>query len=163
MKIPAGISDRQAVRIAGEGEPPPPEASPTGQGIRGDLHVVVRVRAHNRFEREGDHLLIAVPIAFSQAALGAEIEVPTLEAPTVLKVPAGTQHGGVFRLDGHGLPNLRSGKRGDLVVIVQLVVPSKLSEDQKRLLQEYAETEEIEVSPPSPSLWEKIKDAMSGS
>ena len=70
VKIPPGIHDRQAVRVGGEGEPPPPELSRSGQGIRGDLHVVVRVRQHERFEREGDHLLVAVPVAFTQAALG---------------------------------------------------------------------------------------------
>jgi len=162
VKIPAGINDRQAIRVAGEGEPPPAEISPGGQGISGDLHVLVRVREHDRFERDGDHLLMAVPVAFTQAALGAEIEIPTLDGPTTLHVPAGTQHGTLFRIQDKGLPGLRSGKRGDLVAIAQLVVPRKLSDAQKKLLGDYARTESIDVSASNPSLWAKIKDAVSG-
>lgn len=162
IKIPPGVHDGQAVRVQGEGEPPPPEMNPEGKGIRGDLHVVVRVQEHDQFEREGDDLLIVVPTAFSQAALGAEIDVPTLTGSTKLTIPAGTQHGALFRVDGEGLPNLRSGKRGSLVVIVQLVVPRKLNESQRKLLTEFARTEKVDVKAQSPSLWEKIKDAVKG-
>ena len=162
IKIPPGIHDRQAVRVAGEGEPPSPELNQRGEGIRGDLHVVVRVAAHKIFEREGDDLLIAIPVVFTQAALGAEIELPTLQGTTTLKIPPGTQHGALFRVDGKGLPNLRGPDCGDLVVIVQLIVPRKLSESQKKLLQEYAHVESLEVSGDSQSLWDKIKDAVTG-
>ena len=163
VKIPAGIHDRQAVRVAGEGEPPPAELSPAGQGIRGDLHVLVRVRPHDRFERDGDHLLMAVPVAFTQAALGAEVEIPTLDGATTLCVPAGTQHGALFRIQNKGLPGLRSGKRGDLVAIAQLVVPRKLTDAQKKLLGDYAQTENLDDSASNPSLWAKFKDVVSGS
>lgn len=163
IKIPAGIHSGQAVRVSGEGEPPPPEMSAEGQGIRGDLHVVVRVLEHKQFERDGDDLLIALPTAFTQAALGAEIRVPTLTDSTTLELTAGTQHGSLFRIEGEGLPNLRSGRRGDLVVIIQLVVPRKLSESQRELLAEYAKSEKLEVKAQSPSLWAKIKDAVKGS
>ncbi len=162
VKIPAGVHDGQAVRVAGEGEPPPPEANRSGRGIRGDLHVVVRVRPHDQFERDGDHLLIALPMSFTQAALGAQIEVPTLDGAATLAIPPGTQHGALLRMSERGLPNVRTGKRGDLVVIMQLFVPRKLTESQKRLLAEYAESEELEVGTVTPSLWEKIKDAVSG-
>jgi molecular chaperone DnaJ len=158
VKIPPGVHDGQAVRVSGEGEPPPPELSPDGRGIRGDLHVVVRVREHKRFEREGDHLLMALPIAFTQAALGAEVEVPTLDGIATLKIPPGTQHGALMRVDGQGLPNLRSGRRGDLVAIIQIVVPRKLSDTQKQLLHDFATTEKLDVGASNPSLWEKIKD-----
>ena len=163
VKIPPGIQDRQAVRVTGEGEPPPPEANAAGQGIRGDLHVLVRVRPHDRFERDGDHLLVAVPIVFTQAALGAEIEVPTVEGSTMLRIAPGTQHGALFRIPEQGLPNLRTGRRGDLVIVAQLVVPEKLTDTQRTLLRDYAETEELDVERDNPSLWEKIKDAVSGS
>jgi len=163
VKIPAGITDRQAVRVAGEGEPPPPELSPGGKGIRGDLHVVVRVRSHDRFERDGDHLLMVVPVSFTQAALGAEIELSTLDGPVTLEIPPGAQHGALFRIENKGLPDLRSGKRGDLVVVTQLVVPRKLTDSQRELLSEYAKTEELEVGSTSESLWGKIKDAMGAS
>ncbi len=163
IKIPAGIHDGQAVRVSGEGEPPQPELSPQGEGIRGDLHVLVRVTPHNLFERDGDHLLIAVPIVFTQAALGALIEIPTLDGTTELELPAGTQHGALFRINDKGLPNLRSNKRGDLVVVTQLVVPQKLNEAQRKLLGEYAETEHLDVGSSGPSLWNKIKGAVKGS
>ena len=163
VKIPAGIHDRQAVRVRGEGEPPAPERSPAGQGIRGDLHVLVRVAEHERFERDGDHLIVAAPVAFTQAALGAEIEIPTLDGATTIHVAAGTQHGALFRVDRAGLPNLRNGNRGDLVVVVQLIVPRKLNDSQQKLLREYAETEDLDVNETGSSLWEKIKDAVTGS
>ncbi|MCZ6735891.1 MAG: molecular chaperone DnaJ [Planctomycetota bacterium] len=162
VKIPPGIHARQAVRVAGEGEPPQPKDSPSGRGIRGDLQVVVRVREHQQFERDGDHLLVAVPIAFTQAALGAQVDIPSLDGPASLNVPPGTQHGALFRLPQRGLPNLRSGQRGDLVVVVQLVVPRKLSDGQKNLLREYAKTEKLDVGAGSPSMWTKIKDAVAG-
>ena len=163
VKIPAGVHGGQAVRVAGEGEPPAPEISPSGKGIAGDLHVVVRVRQHDRFERDGDHLLLAIPVAFSQLALGAEIEIDTLDGKAVVSIPPGTQHGAMFRIDERGLPDLRTGRRGDLVVIAQLIVPRKLNEDQKRLLQEYAQTEDLEIDADGrPSLWAKLKDAVTG-
>ena len=162
IKIPAGIHDGQAVRVTGEGEPPRPELSPQGEGIRGDLHVIVRVTPHKQFERDGDNLLIAIPIVFTQAALGAQIEIPTLDGTTTLEIPAGTQHGSLFRVSEEGLPNLRSNKRGDLVVVTQLVVPQKLNEAQKKLLGEYAQTESLDVGSGGPSLWNKIKDAVKG-
>jgi molecular chaperone DnaJ len=163
VRIPAGIRDGQAVRVQGEGEPPPPEISPAGQGIRGDLHVVVRVRKHAGFEREGDKLLTAVPVAFTQAALGADITVETLDGPRSLTVAPGTQHGTIFTIEGAGLPNLRTGKRNDMVVIVQLIVPRKLNDSQRQLLRQYAESEDIEVGTDTQSWWDKLKDAMSGS
>lgn len=164
VKIPPGIHNGQAVRVSGEGEPPGPEQSPAGQGVRGDLHVVTRVREHDRFERDGDHLLLAVPIAFTQLALGAHIKVRTLDGEADLNIPAGTQHGALFRIDGHGLPNLRTGRRGDLVTIVQLIVPKKLNESQRKLLEQYAQTEDLDVSTggAGSSFWGRIKDAVTG-
>jgi molecular chaperone DnaJ len=162
VKMPVGIHDGQAVRVQGEGEPPPPEASPAGQGIRGDLHVVVRVRDHERFERDGDDLLVALPVNFTQLALGANIESPSLDGARSIAVPPGTQHGAVFRVSGAGLQSLRSGRRVDLVAIVQLVVPRKLTESQKTLLAEYAHTEDIEVGNVQESAWDKIKRKVKG-
>jgi molecular chaperone DnaJ len=162
VKLPAGIHDGQAVRIANEGEPPAPEMSPNGQGIRGDLHVVVRVREHDKFERDGDDLLLAATINFTQMALGSRIEVPGIDAPRELTIPPGTQHGALFRIHDAGLPNLRSGKRGDLVVVAQLLVPRKLTESQRKLLAEYAQTEDVNISAPQQSTWEKLKRAVKG-
>ncbi|MEE2681059.1 MAG: molecular chaperone DnaJ [Planctomycetota bacterium] len=162
VQVPRGISDGQVIRVQGEGEPPPPEKSPDGSGIRGDLHVVVRVRPHDLFERDGDQLIWVQPLAFAQAALGARVEIKTLDDVVELEVPAGTQHGAVFRIAEAGLPNLRSRTRGDMVVIVQLVVPTKLDEEQRKLLEQYAEMEEIPVSEPGQSFWSKLRDKVIG-
>lgn len=164
VKIPAGIHDGQAVRIAGEGEPPPQESDPTGSGPRGDLHVVARVHSHEQFERDGNHLLIVLPAAFTQLALGAEVEVPGLGTGEVheLHLPAGTQHGALFRIEGAGVPDLRSNARGDIVVVVHLMVPKKLDDEQRALLEEYAKSEDLEVGASNPSIWNRIKDAVTG-
>ena len=158
VKIPAGIHDGQAVRVQGEGEPPPREASPSGDGVRGDLHVVVRVKEHDYFEREGDHLLLEMPISFTQAALGGEVDIPTLEGKGSLKIDKATQHGKLFRLHGEGLPNLRSGRRGDLVAVAKIEIPKKLTKKQEDLLRQFADTEDAKVLPESHGFWSKVKD-----
>ena len=162
VQIPRGIRDGQIVRVQGEGEPPTPDQSEDGSGMRGDLHVVVRVNGHERFERDGDDLIWVQPTAFAQAALGSTIEIKTLDDETMLELPSGTQHGAIFRLAGHGLPNLRTRKRGDLVVIVQLVVPRSLDEKQRKVLEEYADLEDIPVSDGESSFWSRLKDKMTG-
>jgi len=162
VKIPPGISDGQAVRVQGEGEPPPPEVAPGGEGIRGDLHVVVRIKDHDLFAREGDHLLLEMPIGFTQAALGAEVKVPTLDGHETLKIPRATQYGAMFRITGQGLPNLRSGRRGDLVVVTKIEIPSKLSTKQEKLLRDVAETENVDVLPESQGFLKKMKDLLGG-
>ena len=162
VRIPAGISDGQAVRVRGEGEPPPVEASPTGEGVRGDLHVVMRVKEHELFKRDGDHLLLRIPISFTQATLGAEVEVPTLEGRHKLTIPRATQHGTVLRIPGQGLPDLRTGRRGDMVVVVAIEVPRKLSAAQEKLLREFAATENHDVMPETQSFWKKIRDTFAG-
>ncbi|KAA0216255.1 MAG: molecular chaperone DnaJ [Leptolyngbya sp. PLA3] len=162
VKIPAGIHHGQAVRVQGEGEPPAPEASPKGEGMRGDLHVVVAVKAHDLFVREDDHLMLEMPISFSQASLGAEVEVPTLEGSQKFVIPRGTQFGKMFRLEGHGLPNLRSGRRGDLVVVARIEIPKKLTTRQEKLLREFAETEDQSVLPESHGFWDRIRNRLGG-
>lgn len=161
VKIPAGISEGQAVRVAGEGEPPGEPGYP-GEGRRGDLHVVIRVEPHEMFERQGDHLVVNVPIGFTQAALGAEIEVPGLDGNHTLTVPRGTQHGAVFRISGKGLPNLRTGRRGDIVVIVSIEIPRRLSAKQEKLLREFAETVDEKVLPESQGFLKRIRDMLGG-
>ena len=159
VKIPAGIHDGQAVRVQGEGEPPPQEIAPGGEGVRGDLHVVIRVDEHELFERDGDHLMLRMPISFTQAALGADVEVPTLNGTRSLNIPKGTQYGAIFRVNDAGLPNLRSGRKGDLVVVTQIETPGRLTSEQERLLREFAATENEKVHPESHGFWTRIKDA----
>jgi molecular chaperone DnaJ len=156
VKIPAGIHAGQRIRLRGEGEP-----GPSGMA-RGDLHCVIRIRPHEFFERENDHLICRLPIAFTQAALGAQIEVPTLTGTTPLKIPPGTQHGAVFRLPGKGLPNLRDGRRSDEIVQVMIEIPSKLSREQKELLRRFAATESKDVLPESKGFFERVKEYLTG-
>ncbi|MBK7406047.1 MAG: molecular chaperone DnaJ [Phycisphaerales bacterium] len=162
VKVPPGVHDGQAVRISGEGEPPAPDASPDGQGARGDLHVVVRVKEHTLFERDGDNLLVELPISFTQAALGAEVEVPTIEGRRPLKIHPGAQHGEIYKLDGEGLPNLRSGRKGDLVTLIKIEIPKKLSTKQQEILRDFAATEDHSVLPESHGFWKKMKDLFGG-
>ena len=163
VKIPAGIREGQAVRVSGEGEPPPQQISPDGAGVRGDLHVVIRVEEHEIFQREGDHLMMEMPISYTQSALGAHLEVPTLNEPASIVVDKGTQHGEIFRVKGAGLPNLRSGRRGDLVCVVKIEVPKKLSAKQEKLLRELAEEEgEQGLLPERDGFWGKIRDILGG-
>jgi molecular chaperone DnaJ len=159
VRIPAGIRDGQAVRVSGEGEPPPPEVSPDGSGMRGDLHVVVRVEEHEFFERDGDNLVMALPLTIAQATLGADLEVPTLEGSEKVNVKKGTQHGELIRLRHKGLPNLRSGSRGDIALITRIEVPKKLTEKQEKLLREFAETEgDHSIHLETHGFWNKVKD-----
>lgn len=162
VKVPAGVHDGQAVRISGEGEPPPPEASPQGQGVRGDLHVVVRVKDHPLFERDADNLVVELPVSFSQAALGAEVDVPTIDGRRQLRIQQGAQHGDVYKLDGEGLPNLRTARKGDLVTILRIEIPRKLTARQQELLRQFAETEDLDVLPQSAGFWKKMKDLFGG-
>ena len=162
VQLPPGISDGQAVRVQGEGEPPSQDVSASGAGIRGDLHVVVLVETHDLFVRNGNELVLDMPISFTQASLGAEVNAPTLEGRTPLTIKPGTQHDTVLRLNGEGLPNLRSGRRADLVIVVKIEIPTKLSADQMKLLREFAQTENCEVLPESHGFWNKIKDVFGG-
>ena len=152
VQIPAGVEDGQAVRVPGEGEPG------TGGAPRGDLHVGIRTAEHRLFSREGDDLILHLPISFTQAALGAELRVPTLTGEESQPIEPGTQHGEQFRVRGRGLPNLRTHRPGDLVVVVMIEIPRKLSGEQERLLREFAETENHEVMPHSRGFFEKIKE-----
>lgn len=156
VKIPAGIHDGQRIRVRGEGEP-----GSTGTS-RGDLHVFVKIREHQFFERQDDHLICRLPISFTQAALGASIDVPTLSGRTSLKIPAGTQHGALFRMPGRGLPNLRTGRVGEEVVQVLIEIPKKLSRDQQELLRKFAESEDRSVMPESRGFFERMKDYFTG-
>jgi molecular chaperone DnaJ len=150
INIPPGILDGQAVRIRGEGE-----LGEDGR-MRGDLHCYVTVKPHPFLEREGKNLLCRMPITFTQAALGATIEAPTLNGKADVKIPRGTNSGRVFRLAGQGLPDLRSGRRGDLFVQTNVEIPTKLSKKQEELLREYAKTEGSTIAPESKRFFDRL-------
>lgn len=155
VAIPAGVDDGMRVRLAGEGQP-----SPDG-GRPGDCYCFVSVERHSLFHRDGSNLILQMPISFSQATLGAEIDVPTLEGPDFLKVPRGSQSGDVFKLAGRGMPDPRTGLRGDLLVQTFIETPKKLSARQEELLRELAELENREVTPQRKSFMERIKNYFS--
>jgi curved DNA-binding protein len=132
VKIPAGVRNGSRIRVTGKGEP-----SPTG-GSSGDLYLEVTLRPHNRYRRESDDLYVEVPITVTEATLGAEIEVPTFTGKARIKVPAGSQSGRLMRLRGKGMPRLKGGGHGDLFAKLLIVVPAKLSDRERELLQELA-------------------------
>jgi molecular chaperone DnaJ len=156
VQIPPGIHDGQGIRMRGEGEP-----GEDGAG-RGDLHCYIRVKPHPFLERHNNDLLCAMPCGFTQAALGAKVEVPTLTGKAELKIPPGTQHGQLFRLRGLGLPDVRTGRRGDELVQVLVEIPKKLNKQQQDLLREFAETEDKSVLPQSKGFFDKFMDYLSG-
>ena len=130
-RVPAGVADGDRLRVAGKGH-----AGVRG-GQPGDLYVTVKVSSHPTFRREGDDLLMVVPIAVHEAALGAKIALRTLEGEARLRVPPGTQSGQRFRLRERGAPSTRTGQRGDLVVEVRIMLPRMLDERSKELLREF--------------------------
>ncbi|AKO94196.1 molecular chaperone DnaJ [Priestia filamentosa] len=156
VKIPAGVDDGQQLRVAGQGEPG------VNGGPPGDLFVVFSIRGHEFFEREGDDIYCEMPITFSQAALGDEVEVPTLHGKVKLKVPAGTQTGTNFRLRGKGVPNVRGYGQGDQHVVIRVITPTKLSEKQKELLRDFAEESGETVDEHENSFFDRVKRAFKG-
>lgn len=156
VKIPAGVDNDMQIRLPGEGNPG------ENGGPPGDLYVDIHVRRHPLFQRDGRHLLCEVPITFSQAALGAELEIPLLTGKHKLVIPAGTQPGETFRLRGQGMPDPHGGPRGDLIVRVQLEVPKKLSKKQEELIRELAELDSKHVSPHRKSFFEAVKEFFTG-
>lgn len=151
LRIPAGVDAGARLRSSGNGE-----AGLRG-GPPGDLYVVLHLKAHDIFQRDGDDLLCEVPVSFVQAALGAEVQVPTLAEKATIKIPAGTQPGTMFRLRGKGVKNLQGYGHGDLHVRVNVEVPTQLTHAQKAKLQEFAETCDESVNPISKSFFEKAK------
>jgi len=142
VSIPAGIDNGQTISMRGQGN-----AGANG-GEAGDLFVTIAVQKHALFQREGNSVLLEMPLTFVQATLGAEIEVPTLDGKVRYSIPEGTQAGTIFRLRGKGIPNLRNAGRGDQYVTVLVVVPKGLTAEQKEILQKFAATTGEEPSPP---------------
>ncbi|HXW56719.1 MAG TPA: molecular chaperone DnaJ [Candidatus Cybelea sp.] len=151
--IPAGVDSGTRLRMAGQGEPG------TNGGPPGDLYIFLEVKEHAFFERRGADLYCTVPISFPQAALGSTVRIPTLQGEQELEIPEGTQSGQIFRQKGRGLPNPHGG-RGDLYVNIRVVVPSKVSREQRRMLEQLGETLKVENKPTerSSTFFDKVKD-----
>jgi molecular chaperone DnaJ len=153
VKIPAGVETGSRLRITGEGE------GGAQGGSAGDLYVVIHVKEHEQFERQGSNLYAAAPVTFAQAALGSEIMVKTLNGEQPLKIPAGTQTGTVFRLKGHGMPVLGGRGHGDLFVSVALRTPTTLTREQRRLLEELSKVEDQDLE--DKGLIDRVRDIFS--
>jgi molecular chaperone DnaJ len=153
VKIPPGVETGSRLRLTGEGEPG------SGGGPSGDLYIVINVKEHPLFTREGDDIWCEVPISFTTAALGGEIEVPTLASGKVkLKVPPGVQTGKVFKLKGKGIANVQGYGLGDEMVKVVVETPTNLTQRQKELLTEFARLSGDDANPISKGFWDKVKD-----
>jgi len=156
VKIPAGVETGNRLRLSAEGE-----AGERG-GPPGDLYVVISVRRHDRFTREGKNLHLELPVAFTQASLGAQVEVPTMTDPVLLKIPSGTQGGRKFRLKGKGFADLSGHGTGDQIVTVRVRVPTKLSPRQRELLEAYAKESGEEVGDGDSGILDKVKGLFEG-
>jgi molecular chaperone DnaJ len=152
VTIPAGVDTGMRLRLAGEGNPGPSGSQP------GDLYVVVKVLDHPIFERRENDLHCTLPINVAQAALGAEIEIETLDGPQVIKVPEGTQPGEQFRLRSLGVPQLNSRTRGDLFVHLEVQVPRKLTKEQRKFFEQLNETLPVDNQPHEKSVFDKVRD-----
>jgi len=155
VKVPRGVEDGTRIRYSEEGD-----AGRSG-GPKGDLYVVLSIRAHEVFEREGNDLKCVVPISFPQAALGAEIEIDGIDGPVSLKVPEGTQSSRELRVRGRGVPMLNGKGNGDLLVTVVVQVPKKLSKVQRELMRQLEDSLKVENKPAAPSFMDKMKDLFS--
>jgi len=159
VRIPAGIATGQRLRLSAEGEAGP------GGGPSGDLYVVIHVQEHPFFQRDGNDLYCEIPVSFPTFALGGEIQIPTLDGKEPFTIPAGTQTGATFRVRGRGMPDVSGRGRGDLLVTVKVSTPKKLSKEQKKLLEQLAETLPKEQYEPTPigdqedkGLLDRVKD-----
>jgi molecular chaperone DnaJ len=152
VKIPAGVDTGLRLRVTGEGE------DGAGGAPAGDLYVILHVKGHDHFERDGEDIILHQPIGIAQAALGAKIEIPTLEGKEKIEIPSGTQHGHRIFVTGQGVPHLKGVGRGDLIVECSLVVPSKLTKEQRDALSVFADLGGEQVQKNSNGFFSKLFD-----
>jgi molecular chaperone DnaJ len=155
VKVPPGVEEGTRIRYGGEGD-----VGRVG-GPRGDLYVILSVRAHDYFERKGYDLHCVLPISFPQAAMGDDFEIPGIDGAVNIKIPEGTQSGKELRLRGRGVPYLNERGKGDLIVKVVVQIPRKLNRAQRDLVAKLAESMAVDNKPTSPGLLEKMKDLFS--
>ncbi|MBO8168817.1 MAG: molecular chaperone DnaJ [Thermoanaerobacteraceae bacterium] len=157
VKVPPGVDTGSRLRVAAGGE------SGINGGPPGDLYVFIKVKPHRHFKRDGNNVIYELPITFTQAALGCDIEVPTLDGKITFTIPEGTQTGTTFRLRGKGIPKLQGYGRGDQLVKVEVITPTNLTEKQKQLLREFDKTcTKKNHQPKEKSFFKKVKDAFMG-
>lgn len=156
ISVPAGVDSGTQIRLAGEGQPG------ANGGPHGNLYVVIDVKPHEYFKRRDNDIILNLTINIAQAALGAEVQIPTVDGPATLKIPPGTQPGKVLRLRGKGVPHLRSNGRGDQLVALNIEVPSRLTSEQRELFEQLAKSLGSEVRPAERSFLDWLKDALGG-
>ncbi len=154
VNIPAGVDNGNQMRLSSEGQPG------TNGGPRGNLYVLIRVRSHPFFRRRENDILLDLNVNVAQATLGAEVEVPTVDGPAQFKIPAGTQPGKVIKMRGKGVPYVRGSGRGDQLVLINVAIPSRLSEDQRALFEKLAESLGTEVKPGEKGFFDTLKDVL---
>jgi molecular chaperone DnaJ len=155
VKVPPGVEEGTRIRYSGEGD------VGRNAGPKGDLYVILSIRAHDFFERHGNDLHCVIPISFPQATLGDEFEIPAVDGPVSIKIPEGTQSGKELRVRGRGVPHLNEKGKGDLIVKVEVQIPRKLSRAQRELVTKLSESMTVDNKPTSPGLMEKMKDLFS--
>jgi molecular chaperone DnaJ len=156
VNIPAGVDNGTQIRLAGEGQPG------VNGGPNGSLYIAVQVKAHKFFRRRDNDVLLDLDINIAQATLGAEVEIPTVDGKATLKIPAGTQPGKVLRMRSKGVPHLRGNGRGDQLVIVNVEVPTRLSNEQRRLFEQLAKSLGSDVRPQERSFLDWLKETLGG-
>ncbi len=156
VSIPGGVDTGTQIRLAGEGQPG------ANGGPNGNLYLEIQVKSHKFFRRRQNDILLDLSINVAQAALGADIEVPTIDGKQNLSIPAGTQPGKIFTIKGKGVPHLRGGGRGDQMVIVNIDVPTRLTAEQRKLFEQLAQTLGSEVNPQERSFLDKLKEVLGG-
>jgi molecular chaperone DnaJ len=156
VKIPAGVDKGQQIRLGGEGQPG------ANGGPRGNLYLVMNVKPHKFFQRQDDDILLNLPINIAQAVLGADIEVPTVDGSEKLTIPAGTQPGKVFTLRARGVPRLQRSGRGDQKIIVNVDIPKRLSDEQRTIFENLAETLDTEIRPQERGFMDWVNDVFGG-
>jgi molecular chaperone DnaJ len=156
VEIPGGVDSGTRIRLGGEGQPG------LNGGPSGDLYLSIRVNKHRFFHRREYDILLNLDINIAQATLGAEVEVPTVDGPAILKIPSGTQPGKVLRMRGKGVPYLRSDRRGDQLVVINTEIPKRLTSEQRELIEKLADSLGTEVKPQERSFIDQVRDFFSG-
>lgn len=156
VAIPAGVDTGTRIRLSGEGQPG------DNNGPNGDLYLDLKVNPHKFFHRKDFNIQMDLNINVAQASLGDDVEIPTIDGSEKMKIPAGTQPGKVFKLKGKGIPFLRGSGRGDQQVVVNVVIPSSLTAEQRDLMEQLAETMGTEVTPPEKNFWDRLKESLNG-
>ncbi len=156
IDVPGGVDNGTQMRLSGEGQPG------SNGGPPGDVYLHIKVKAHKYFRRQENNILLNLDINLAQATLGAEVDVPTVDGPAMLKIPTATQPGTVLRMHGKGVPHLRSSGRGDQLVAINVEIPTRLNPEQRELMEKLAESLGTEVKPQTRNLWDQLRDIFTG-